>query len=167
MNIKANTVNLVANSENPQESNIYSCNLVEKFLFVIAKRFSEDLIRNTAADIYFDSSKSVDIKENTQNGTGKQQQTPKNYQDTLLYQKFPQNINVMDVYKTLIKHDRYDFLTNKFMANTDLNEQQNKIKKTHLRQSFSNGNISSSSVNNNNNIINNINSNNSSINFIK
>ena len=140
LNLKTKKVNLVANSETPDESNTFACHLVEKFLFAVCKRFADDVIRQTCADIYFDPSKSSasslptqasDVKLKQEVSSGKKQKVEnsakKSNNDTMLnstssqqsetqHQKFPQSIGVADVYNTILKHDRFNFLTNKYMA---------------------------------------------------
>lgn len=85
----------------------------------MAKRFADDLIRQTCADFYFDSSsKSFSSEE----GSSKKQKieiTKKNINDsdTLQYlQKFPHSLGVANIYNTILKHERFDFLTNTYMA---------------------------------------------------
>ncbi len=110
-------------------------------LFAIYKRFAEDIIRDTCANIYFDSSKEISINSKTSEQSqvkkqGKyetkkqlelaklaqqQQQQLQAQENTLQYQKFPQYLSVNDVFKTIKKHDKYDFLTNKYMAKLDQN----------------------------------------------
>lgn len=65
-----------------------ACNLIEEFLFNICKQFCNDLIRTTCSDIY------------SANGGS----------------HFPYELNVLDIYKTINSHSKYDILTNKFMA---------------------------------------------------
>jgi hypothetical protein len=48
---------LTPSNEKPNETNVYTCDLVEHFLFALCKSFAEQLIRKTCADIYFDSSR--------------------------------------------------------------------------------------------------------------
>lgn len=74
MNLKTNQVFLTPSDEKPSESkSLYSCDLVEKFLFVLTKRFADDLIRQTCADIYFDSSKASKNSKGLSSGVSKPQ----------------------------------------------------------------------------------------------
>ena len=123
---------MVAMNEKPDETNTYSCHLVEKFLFALCKRFAEDLIRQTCADIYFDRSKSTAQSKPTENSSKKLNKTensktgganqPVLSSDGLQYQKFPEVLGVGDIYNTIIKHEKYDFLTNKGMASSEEDE---------------------------------------------
>ena len=97
-------------------------------LVTIYKRFAEDLIRETCANIYFDSSKnikndSIPGKKQTKNESNKKEQLPQlaqnQQQDGLDYQKFPQHLSVSDIFNTIHKDKKYDFLTNKNMAKLD------------------------------------------------
>ena len=118
------------NEKRPDETNTYSCHLVEKFLFALCKRFAEDLIRQTCADIYFDRSKSTaqskptessskKLNKNENSKTGGTINQPALSSDGLQYQKFPEVLGVGDIYNTMIKHEKYDFLTNKGMASSE------------------------------------------------
>lgn len=73
-------------------SNI-GCKLTEEFLFSVCKHFCDDLIRNACSDQYQNSNISK-------------------------RQVFPDELGVNDIYNTIKKNPKYDFLTNKFMADT-------------------------------------------------
>jgi hypothetical protein len=99
-------------------------------LSAIYKRFAEDLIRETCASIYFDSSKNIkreyetsSSKKPTKNDLNRKPLTDPlstaHSQDGLDYQKFPQYLSVTDIFETIQQHQRYDFLTNKNMAKFD------------------------------------------------
>lgn len=148
--------------EKPTQTNIYTCNLVEKFLFTLGKRFAEDLIRQTCSDIYFDSSiknvqtEYVNNKKNPHPHQQQQQQQQIQSEKSLLYQKFPQSLGVQDVFNTIKKHEKYDFLTNKYMAawsstdqstNNDLNENTDLKSSTNLNKSILRKNFSESQLN--------------------
>lgn len=124
-------MNLVLSSKPGNSESVFGCNLVEKFLLALFKRFADDIIRQTCSDIYFDSSNSTSTlnkttssidccAESTSNkraqisSTNSQQQAMIPNNDAA--QKFPLYLGVKDVYKTLITHDRFDFLTNKYMG---------------------------------------------------
>ncbi len=51
LNIRRRRVYLASSED---QSSVYSCDLVEKFLAVLFKRFAEDLIRQTCSDVYFE-----------------------------------------------------------------------------------------------------------------
>lgn len=80
-------------------------------MFEISKRFCEDLIRNTCSNVYYenmnDSSQTCDRNKNATT------QANANLKGCQV------KINVMDVFKTICKNDKYDFLTNKYMAKTN------------------------------------------------
>lgn len=115
MNIKTNRVNLVPSDETATDSNVYACNLVEKFIFVLCKRFADDLIRQTCADMYF-IKPTADKTLITNNKNLKK--LANDTTDLVLNQKFPTNLNVLNIFNTIKTHDRFDFLTNKYMANS-------------------------------------------------
>ena len=75
------------------------------FLLVVYKRFAQDLIRQTCADLYFEPSV-VDSSI----------RKPSLGLVNLGEIKFPTCLNVKDVYRTIMRHDRFDFLTNKYMG---------------------------------------------------
>lgn len=66
----------------------------------------------------------------------------------LMYQKFPQNLKVLDVFNTIVKHEKYDFLTNKYMASASTSIDQ-------AQASLCKPNANSSDALNNNQILNN------------
>jgi hypothetical protein len=69
--------------------------MVEKIIFAACKRFAEDLIRQACQD-------------NFNTGTSSSSSSSS--------QKFPSSLHVKDVYETMVKHNRFDFLTNKYMS---------------------------------------------------
>jgi hypothetical protein len=114
--------------------NLFSCHLVERFLFAVWKRFAEDLIRETCSNIYHGisqndssahrqskSSKLAQSRKPTRsNETSKKdtrechkQQQPEWPLDT---QRFPLYLGVRDIYNTIVHKEKYDFLTNKYMS---------------------------------------------------
>lgn len=110
------------NETNPKKSST-ACPLVEIFLLAVYKRFAQDLIRQSCADLYFEPASShpkalVDSSSSSNQQLSSQQQ----YYDTnrrlvnLGEVKFPARLNVKDVYRTIMRHDRFDFLTNKYMG---------------------------------------------------
>lgn len=120
-------------NETPSTSNLFKCNLVERFIFTVCRRFADDLIRQTCADQYFENpeltqttsglsnnSKKLSTTAATTTATASTTTTPvqnsNSATDLLQYQKFPQHLSVKDVYRTITKHDKYDFLTNKYMG---------------------------------------------------
>lgn len=112
LNLKTCLVNICGLNEQVDESNVFTCDLVERFLYRIAKRFAEDLIRQACSDVFFDSSRSDRLIESAK----------RNGQSVDFahgYQKFPDYLNVVDIFKTINKHEKYDFLTNKYMARPD------------------------------------------------
>jgi hypothetical protein len=97
----------------------------------MTRRFADELIRQTCADIYFDSSsKSPSSLPSSEVSTSKKQKNENlkkdtNESDALQYQKFPGTIGVKDVFNTILKHERYDFLTNTYMASVPIQDQKN------------------------------------------
>ena len=88
----SNSNNSAGNSNSSSSSSSAGgneCNLVEKFIWLAARRFADNLIRQTCADVYFGNRSTA---------------------------KFPHTLSVRDVYRTIVEHDRFDFLTNKHMA---------------------------------------------------
>jgi hypothetical protein len=131
LNIKTKQVPFVSNDDFPDESNMYICSLVEKIIFAMTRRFADELIRQTCADIYFDSpSKSPISLPSLEGSTSKQKQKIENLKkdtiesDALQYQKFPGTIGVKDVFNTILKHERYDFLTNTYMASVPIQDKK-------------------------------------------
>lgn len=107
----------------PTQTNVYACNLVEKLLFALCKRFADDLIRQTCSDLYFCKN-----DQNKMNATNLKNYNKKNLVitplngengDLISSQKFPTNLSVIHIYNTIRAHDRFDFLTNKYMASTN------------------------------------------------
>lgn len=90
-------------------------------IYAMAKRFADDLIRQTCADFYFEPSPKLFLSEEM---TSKKQQKTEavkkntNDGDTLQFQKFPHSLGVSNIYNTIIKHDRFDFLANTYMASS-------------------------------------------------
>ena len=119
-------MNLVLSSKPGNSESVFGCNLVEKFLLALFKRFADDIIRQTCSDIYFDSSNSTSTLNKTtssidccaESTSNKRAQISSNSQqpNNDAVQKFPLYLGVKDVYKTLVTHDRFDFLTNKYMG---------------------------------------------------
>lgn len=98
-----------------KESELYTCDLVERFIFLICKRFADDLIRKCCSDNYFEPL------------------SASNTETMIVNQNFPCYLNVAQVFTTIIKHPTYQFLTNNYMAkedklnvNTKLTEQKDK-----------------------------------------
>jgi hypothetical protein len=88
-------------------------------IYAMAKRFADDLIRQTCSDFYFDPSpKMFSPEEMTTKKQQKIEAVKKNTNDadTLQFQKFPHSLGVSNIYNTIIKHDRFDFLANTYMA---------------------------------------------------
>lgn len=96
---KTNPVNLSSN---------IGCRLAEEFIFVVAKHFCEDLIRDTCSNIY---------TENVVENNNKIKKT--NSKD---YSHYLTKINVLDVFNTICKNEKYDFLTNNYMATINKNQ---------------------------------------------
>ena len=82
-------------------------------MFTVCKRFADDLIRKTCADLYFSKPNSQKLLSKKNNKKSSCETT-----DLTLKQKFPTNLNVMNIFQTIKNHDKFDFLTNKYMANT-------------------------------------------------
>lgn len=141
LGIKTNLVSLVPSEEKPNESNLYACNLVEKFLAALCKRFADDLIRQSCSDVY--------LTQEQQEACTKKQANDRKSATSLLTrqasseqltmscsssnaldlnanpcQKFPMELNVRDIYNTIVKHEKFDFLTNKYMARPAKQEKQ-------------------------------------------
>ena len=110
-------------------------------MFALCKRFADDLIRQTCADIYFDPSKSAQASTSivdtstskVQLELNKKRHEPikktasaaslatlaaaaERQQDSIQYQQFPHSLGVVDLFTTIKKHEVFDFLTNKHMA---------------------------------------------------
>lgn len=115
LNLKTCLVNISGSNEPVDESNVFTCDLVERFLYRLAKRFAEDLIRQACSDVYFDSSRSDRLIESA-NRNGRSIESDQGCQ------KFPDYLNVVDIFNTINKHEKYDFLTNKYMARSDNRE---------------------------------------------
>jgi hypothetical protein len=122
------------------EENLYSCHLVERFLFAICKRFAEDLVRETCSNIYNGkdlnahgtTNKSSKLNDSLQSrkptrtpnesskkdaNLHKQQQQQNSHPECAFdAQKFPLYLGVRDIYKTIVHNEKYDFLTNKHMS---------------------------------------------------
>jgi len=127
------------------------CNLVEKFLFSLFKRFAEDLIREACSDIYFEPNKPTNEsssgqqqqQENVNNNTKRVACQQNQGSDNILSHKFPLYLGVKDVYRTILRHDRYDFLTNKYMGvYTDSEEGNDRSRAESSSNSFLNSRIS-------------------------
>lgn len=133
LQLKSNTVNLIASSENPQNpstNSLIPCPLVEMFLLAAFKRFAQDLIRQSCADLFLEPiTQSTDFQQHQQHNENVNSRRTLTNQITIAGssnqqlrtvalgdQKFPLRLNVKDVYKTIMRHDRYDFLTNKYMG---------------------------------------------------
>ena len=74
------------------------CKLVEEFIFIVSQRFCEDLIRDTCSNIYNNKYSDDGIRKTNNN-------------------HYLTKINVLDVFNTICKNDKYDFLANNYMAN--------------------------------------------------
>ena len=129
-----NGIHLLASNETPSDKTIFTCSLVEKMLFTVCKRFAEDLIRETCADLYTDQGqlgfisdkKNENLKKMSKNDTLKKSGSMTNMTwnsvvipeqtDSLIHQKFPSYLSVIDVFNTIRRHEKYDFLSNEFMA---------------------------------------------------
>lgn len=119
---------------------MYSCNLVEKLLFTLCKRFADDLVRQTCADIYFaneNTNKSNKLSKNLKKQSSSAYLLNENF-DLILSQKFPASLSVVHIYNTIKTHEKFDFLTNKYMANSI---------KTSTKESNSDHNATKSDVN--------------------
>ncbi|CAF0710070.1 unnamed protein product [Brachionus calyciflorus] len=139
LGIKANTISLVPSFETPDDTNLYTCDIVERFIFQLGKRFAEDLIRQVCSDKYFVSNQTglnlgnSSGQNDNLNNSNKRITSNQIDNSNLSSQKFPDYLNVIDVFNTINKHDKYDFLTNKYMArsvksdNTDNNINGKKI----------------------------------------
>lgn len=125
---------MIPSCENPKKPSISSlipCPLVEMFLLAAFKRFAQDLIRQSCADLFLvPTTQSTDLQQQQQQNENVNSRRILNNQATTIAvssnqqqrnvalsdQKFPLRLNVKDVYKTIMRHDRYDFLTNKYMG---------------------------------------------------
>lgn len=101
---------------------VVPCPLVEMFMLAVYKRFAQDLIRRACADIYFVSStpstSTSSFESNTRRSVNSSEKstTTSSSITSLGDLKFPASLNVKDIYRTIMRHDRYDFLTNKYMG---------------------------------------------------
>ena len=126
-------------------------------MFVLCKRFADDLIRQTCADMYLnrdEKSFSISLNKNAKKSANNSTET----NDSILNQKFPASLNVMNIFDTIKKHEKFDFLTNKYMAIATASPLKSSNPDVNLGQTdqlYSNSNI-----NKNNNNTNNINNNN-------
>jgi hypothetical protein len=94
-------------SSSINESNTYPCEIVVNFLLKLYKSFANDLIRKTCSDIYTEKTQlplTLSKKNNQKNSID------------LYNNKFPIELGVVDIYKTIMKHNKFDFLTNKYLA---------------------------------------------------
>ena len=108
---------MVASGEKPCEENTYACSLVEKLMFVLSKRFADDLIRQTCADMYFNKNDNRSLALSMSNKIAKKPSVNSTeIQDLISNQTFPANLNVINIFNTIKRHDKFDFLTNKYMA---------------------------------------------------
>ena len=96
------------------------CKLVEEFLYVVAKHFCEDLIRDTCSNIYDKSCL------NESNNKKKLENNKIKISNNKSHSHYLTKVNVLDVFDTICKNDKYDFLTNNYMATTNSdNKSQN------------------------------------------
>ena len=77
--------------------------------------------------------------------------------DVILNQKFPASLNVMNIFNTIKKHEKFDFLTNKYMATAspikNSNPDVNLGQTDQLYNSNSNINKINSNTNNKNQVL--------------
>ncbi len=71
--------------------------MAEEFLYTVCKKFCNDLLRDTCSNVC-------------------EQKSPKLPTGTI---QFPNKLNVIDLFNTICKHEKYDFLTNKYMGNNN------------------------------------------------
>ena len=94
----------------------YFCNLVEKFILAATKRFAEDLIRQTCSHVFNNSVEPTPSLDLTSKKPAKSDLPPPAQGDRIQTRKFPMDVYVNDVFSTIASQERYDFLTNKHMA---------------------------------------------------
>lgn len=107
-------MNFAPSNERPaNEDDVVPCPLVEMFMLAVCKRFAQDLVRRACADIYFvESCTHVESNANSRRRSVTSSERTTSLGDL----KFPASLNVKDIYRTIMRHDRYDFLTNKYMG---------------------------------------------------
>ena len=117
LNLKSAVIKIVpTNSSQNETSDGYLCNLVEKFIVAACKRFADDLIRQSCSQVFYNAAPSQSVGQVDVKKQSKSDQPQPASSEQMPSQRFPMELFVSDVYSTIVSHDKYDFLTNKYMA---------------------------------------------------